>query len=141
MLNEAGEAYQEALEIRREQGHPSLILESLAGLVELSLHDADSSQSVLQAEQIWSSLSNPESDILNETDDPFWLYLTCYRAFSARQDPRALQVLSGAYEQLSRLASKIPSEHEREIFLNSFPSHREISQAWTEKGQPGLPNH
>jgi tetratricopeptide (TPR) repeat protein len=137
MIPEAGEAYQEALELRRGQGHFTLILETQAGLAELSLYHPDFSQFDMQIEQVWASLASPESDILNETDDPFWLYLTCYRAFSARQDPRALQVLSGAYEQLSRLAANIPTEHDRALFLNCCPSHREISQIWLEKVQQG----
>ena len=136
MLDEAGEAYQEALDLRRGQGHTTLTLESLAGLAELSLHDIDYSQFGLHAEQIWASLAKPESDILNETDDAFWLYLICYRVFSARQDERATAVLSAGYEQLTRSAARIPAEAEREIFLNSFPSHREIGQTWSEQMRP-----
>ncbi len=90
----------------------------------------------MHAEQIWASLAKPESDILNETDDAFWLYLICYRVFSARQDERAPAVLSAGYEQLTRSAARIPAEAEREIFLNSFPSHREIGQTWSEQMRP-----
>lgn len=135
MFDEACAAYQEALDLRRELDHPSLILETLAGLVELSSVHAESAQFASQVERIWASLAIPESDILNETDDPFWLYLTCYRSFSARQDPRASEVLSGAHEQQSRLADQVHSEKEREIFLNSFSSQREISRAWVAEGQ------
>ena len=135
MFDEANAAYQEALDLRRELDHPTLILETLAGLVELSLKHSEALQFDLHVKQIWASLVKPENDILNETDDLFWLYLTCYRVFKLRQDPRAFSILSDAIEQQSRLANKIPSERDREIFLNSFPSKREIAQAWLAEGQ------
>jgi len=135
MLDEASAAYQDALDLRRELEYPSRIIETLAGLIELSLQHTESSQFVSQVERVWASLTKPESHILNETDDPFWLYLTCYRVFSARQDPRALSVLSSAHEQQSMLVNKIPAEGDREIFLNSFPSQREFTRAWLAEGQ------
>ena len=126
-LAEAAEAYRQALDLRQEAGEHNLAIESLAGLAHVSLAQGDPAQAQAQVEEI---LAHLESNSLDGTDEPFRIYLTCYRVLRAGQDPRAQEILSTAHRLLQERAAKISDEELRRSFLENVAAHREITLAF-----------
>jgi len=126
-LAEAMDAYHRALALRRELNEHHLVIESLAGLSLVSLAQNDLDQAQAQVEEILSYL---EDNTLDGTEEPFRVYLTCYRVLHAGQDARAGDVLGRAYRLLQERSAKIGDEEMRRAFLENVPYHRDIVAAW-----------
>jgi predicted ATPase len=122
-LAKAAEAYQQALDIRRELGQPHLATEPLAGLARVSVAQGDLTQAQAHVEEILAYL---ETGTLGGTNEPFRVYLTCYRVLRANQAPRAQAVLNTAYNLLQERAAKISDEELRRSFLENVAAHRQI---------------
>jgi adenylate cyclase len=122
-LAEATDAYHQALTLRQEMDQPNLAMEPLAGLARVHLAQGDLAQAQAHVEEILSYL---ESHALDDAEEPFRVYLTCYRILDANQDPRAQETLSVAYNLLQEQASKIGDKDTRRLFLENVPAHREI---------------
>jgi len=125
---EAVESFQQALSARRELGEHSLATESLAGLASVSLAQSNPTLALNYVEEILDYLN--QGNTLDGTDEPFKVYLTCYRVLRANQDSRAETVLEKAYALLQERAAKIDDEEMRRSFLENVASHREIIAAW-----------
>jgi hypothetical protein len=98
-------------------------MEPLAGLARVCLAQGDLTQAQAHVEEILSYL---ESHGLDDAEEPFRVYLTCYRFLDANQDPRAQETLSTAYNLLQEQASRIEDEEMRRLLLENVPAHREI---------------
>ncbi|MDH4138506.1 MAG: tetratricopeptide repeat protein, partial [Anaerolineae bacterium] len=134
-LDEAAHAYQQALALRRELGQHHLAMEPLAGLARVSLAQGNLSQAQAQVEEVLGHLethtpstgpSATSGHGLEGTDEPFRVYLTCYRVLRANQDPRAQAILNTGYSLLQEQATKISDEELRRSFLENVAAHREI---------------
>jgi hypothetical protein len=95
----------------------------LAGLAHVSLLQGDLVLAQTHAEEI---LSYFQDSVVDGTDDPFRIYLTCYRVLQANRDPRAEGVLATAHQLLQERAAKISDEELRRSFLERVPANREI---------------
>jgi len=132
-LAEAAHAHRQALALRRGLGQHHLATESLTGLAHVSLAQGDLTQTKAQVEEILSYL---ESNTLDGTDEPFWIYLTCYRVLRANQDPRAQAILNTAHLLLQERAAEIRDDEEmRQSFLENVAAHREILSEWAEENE------
>ncbi|RMF30837.1 MAG: tetratricopeptide repeat protein [Chloroflexi bacterium] len=127
-LAEAREMYQQALALRRELDQPNLATEPLAGLARVSLAQGDLPQARDRVEEIMDYLTD---HTLDGTEEPFLVYLTCYRVLSADRDPRAQEVLDTACCLLREQADKIRSRELQHSFLENVAAHREILGEWT----------
>ena len=76
-------------------------------------------------------LSYLKTTTLDSTDDPFRVYLTCYRILRANQDACAQAILNTAYTLLQERAANIGDEEMRRSFLENVPTHRELVREWT----------
>jgi tetratricopeptide (TPR) repeat protein len=119
----AVEAYQRAMEIRREAGQLNLAMESLSGLAEVCIAQDDENCAWLYVEQI---LGHLDSSTLDGAIEPFRVYLTCYHILHAHQDPRTQDVLAQAYQLLQERTNNITDAVLRESFLENVVTHREI---------------
>jgi len=124
-LAEAANAYQDALEIRRTLGQYNLAMESLAGLARVSLAQRELAQAQAQVEQILAHLQTGD---LRGTEEPFRVYLTCYRVLCATGDPRAQETLDTAHHLLQEWAARISDAAMSHSFLENVAAHREIVQ-------------
>jgi adenylate cyclase len=122
-LAEAEDAYRQAMSLRREFGQPHLAMEPLAGLARVSLAQNDLTQAQTYVEEILDFLKD---GTLDGTEEPFRVYLTCYRVLHANHDPRAQVLLATAHRLLQDQAAKIEDEGMRRFFLENMPAHREI---------------
>jgi tetratricopeptide (TPR) repeat protein len=135
-LAQAADAYQRALEIRRELDQASLAVEVLAGLARVSMAEGDLALAQARTEEILAFLKAADTDAghgLEGTTDPFRIYLTCYHVLQAARDPRAEGILTTAYDLLQQQAAKIDNEDLRRSFLEDVVAHREIRAAFAEK--------
>jgi tetratricopeptide (TPR) repeat protein len=126
-LNEAAAAYQEAVDIRHELGQRNLAIESLAGLVRVSLAQGELAHAQRQADEI---LAHLETGNLDRTIEPLWIYLTCYQVLKANDDPHAQEILSTAHRLLQEQAAEIGDEEVQRSFLENVAAHREIIAAF-----------
>ncbi len=122
-LDEAVTAYQRAYTLHHEAGLPHLAMEPLAGLAWIAALQGSLLQAKTRIEEILSFL---EFNTLNGTDDPFRIYLICYRILRDNQDPRAKEILNTAHNLLKEQAAKISDEALRHSFLENVQAHREI---------------
>jgi predicted ATPase/Tfp pilus assembly protein PilF len=128
-LAEATEVYQQALALRQELGQPNLATEPLAGLARVSLVQGDLSWAQALVEEIMAYL---EDHTLDGAEEPFLVYVTCYRVLRAGEDPRAQKVLDTAYYLLQDQANRIGDEKLRRSFLENVAVHREILSEWAQ---------
>jgi hypothetical protein len=132
-LTKAATSYRQGLDLRTEMGERHLAMESMAGLARVSLAQNDLPLAQSQVEEILVYL---ETDTLEGTEEPIWIYLTCYRALHANQDPRAEDILTTAYDLLSEWAAKIEDDELRRSYLENVAFHREIMDIHLERQSP-----
>jgi len=124
-LMQAAMAYQDALALYAELARTHMTAEPRAGLARLALAHGNLSKALGQVEGILSVLAQyPHAGL----DEPFHIYLTCYRVLEANHDPRAASVLATASSLLDESASHFAEESQRQAFLNNVPSHHELMQ-------------
>jgi tetratricopeptide (TPR) repeat protein len=143
-LGEAADAYRQALDKRREQEQHNMAMEPLAGLARVSLAQGHLSQAQVWVEEILEHLgagaplasdgTSPSGHALDGAEEPFWVYLTCYRVLHTNGDPRAQEVLTAAHDLLQERAAKIEDEELRRSFLENVAANREIVRAWQGAG-------
>jgi DNA-binding SARP family transcriptional activator/predicted ATPase/Tfp pilus assembly protein PilF len=122
-LDSAEEAYRRALALHRDLQQYNLAMESLAGLARCALAHDDRARALSWTEMILTHLVQGN---LEGTDEPFWVYLTCYKTLKANNDRRATPLLQQTRTQLLEQADKIGQTEAREIYLNRNEIHREI---------------
>jgi class 3 adenylate cyclase/tetratricopeptide (TPR) repeat protein len=122
-LAEAADIYRQAIALQRELDQHNLAIETLAGLARVFMAQERLPEALVIAEEILNYL---ETGSLDGTEEPFRIYLTCYRVLTASQDPRAEAVLSAARTRLRERAAKIADEKLRRSYLENVAAHREI---------------
>jgi tetratricopeptide (TPR) repeat protein len=136
-LAQAADAYQRALEMRRELDQTSLAVEVTAGLARVSLAEGDLALALARTEEILAFLeAATDTDAghgLEGTTDPFRIYLTCYRVLQSARDPRAEGILATAHSLLQQQAAGIEDEGLRHSFLEGVAAHREIRTVFAER--------
>jgi len=121
-LPEAREAFQQARAIRVETRMRHLEMEAVAGLAAVALAAGERQQARGYAEEL---LTHLEQGALHGVEDPFWVWLTCFRVLRDQEDTRAARVLETAHRQLQEWAGKLHDEELRRSFL-AIPTHRAL---------------
>lgn len=119
-------AYQEALDIRRELGEGCLVMETLAGLARLHLAQGEAAVALAPVQEILAYLD--EGGTLDGADEPLHIYLSCWQALQANDDPRSGAVLAAAHRLLQERAAQL-DEASRRSFLKQVPYHRQVLEA------------
>ncbi len=129
-LEEAEAAFQESIQIRFELGQPALLMEPVAGLIQIRLLKNDGASAQVEAERILSHMAN--GGTLEGTEEPLRIYFTCYSALRQNLDARADDLLNRAYSQLAEQISRISDDEARRMYVENVPWRRAIQQAWQE---------
>lgn len=127
-FNEAVAAFQEATELRHQFKQRHLFLESQAGLARVALVKGESALALKYVEPILDYLKD---HTLDGMEDPFLVYLTCYRVLQVKGDGRANSILSTACHLLHERVVNIQDEALRQSFLENIPANRELWQEFT----------
>lgn len=122
----AANAYTHALELRRVVGQQHLTVEPLAGLARVALSQEDAQQALILAEQILQLI---ELYTLQGAEEPFRIYLACYKALVAAGDARADDVLNNAYQALQKHITQLPNERIAHMF-ERVSAHRALVEQW-----------
>lgn len=125
---EASMAYQEALKFRQEFSQAHRSLEALAGLARAALAQGDPAAARDHVEPILTHLESGGD--LQGSWEPLRIFLACYQALKAVDDPRAGEILSEAHTMLQEQAERIPDVEARRRFLENVPWHAEIISHW-----------
>lgn len=71
-------------------------------------------------------------------DEPFTIYLPCYRVLEAAHDPRGAAILQQGHDLLHKYANYITDPRLRESFLVNVPVHDELRQTYAARFALGL---
>ncbi len=129
---EAIDAYNRAIKLRRELGQLGQSMEPLAGLARVVWCKGDLEAAVGHVNAILDYL---ETGTLDGTTEPLLVYLTCYRILASVEDPRADQVLDTAHALLHARAEQTGDASLTRAFLESVVIHRELLEEWTARRQ------
>ena len=113
--------------IARELSMDGLVMETLAGLIQLALLYGDIPRAMSYVEEILAYLD--QGNTVDDTQDPFRIYLSCYTTLLVAQDPRAQELLQTAYDLLQERANFIVDPAQRSSFLENIASNCAIMQA------------
>jgi tetratricopeptide (TPR) repeat protein len=130
ILLDASEAYRKSMTLRRELGRINPTLEPMAGMVRVSMAMGELDRARAMVEDILTALDLPFSSLMDSTDDPYWVYLSCVLVLRADRDPRALEILRQAYKTLQSQASLIGDESLRNSFLENLPGNQALLKEW-----------
>jgi predicted ATPase len=121
-LDEAADAYRQALSLRREMDSQTYTMESLAGLARVALAQEEAGDALNHVKEILVYLETHPG--LEGTIEPIRVYLTCYQVLRANEDPRAEEVLERGHHLLQEIARKIDDEALRRSYLENVTAHR-----------------
>ena len=136
-LNEwqrARAAYASAFDRFQQLALVPMLAEAHAGLARVALATNDLATAQHQVEAILLQLADNKYVGL---DEPFALYLTCYRVLAALQDGRAGAILQQGYRLLHQYAAKLGDQELCRCFLENVAIHRELQQLYRlTEGEP-----
>lgn len=122
----AAATYEQVLARYETLANADLVAEPRSGLAAVALAQGDLHAALAQVEVVLDLLAvRPFVGV----DEPFAIYLTCYRVLQANHDPRATALLDTAYQRLQEYAGQIGDEPLRRSFLERVPVHRELVRA------------
>ena len=125
---DAATAYQQALALYSEIGRAELAAEAQAGLAAIAYNQGDWAQAQRLVETVLKLLvDSPTAG----QDEPFYLYLTCYRILAAANDPRAIPLLRQGHTLLQQYADQITDDALRRSFWEKVPIHAALHQAYS----------
>jgi tetratricopeptide (TPR) repeat protein len=119
-ISGAADAFDQALELLRASGPEQAVVKPLAGLARVALAQGDPARALAYVEELLPHLAT--------MDDPYHVYLTCYRVYQANDDARAKEILATAHRLLQENAALLSGEASRRSFLENVRINREIVQ-------------
>jgi len=119
-------AFQQALDAFTQLSNRALAAEPQAGLASIALAQGNLVAAQAQVEAILPVLVEQPHAGYNE---PFAIYLTCYRVLTALGDERAATLLQQGYDLLQQVAAALDDET-RHRFLTAVPIHCELVAAY-----------
>ncbi len=123
----AATAYREALMLYTALGHRHHSAEPRAGLARIALANGAPDRALAEVEEVLIIL---QSHPLAGFDEPFQVYLTCYRVLAANQDRRAPALITTAHKLMMAYADRIVDPVIRRSFLENVASHRAVQAAF-----------
>jgi predicted ATPase/DNA-binding SARP family transcriptional activator len=120
---EAGVAYRHAVELRAVLGQRHLLHDPLAGLARLALADGDIAHARAYIEE---TLHVGAESMLDGSEEPVRLLVTCHRVLAAAGDERAPRLLAEARRQLGSRAARIGDERMRRLFVSRHALYPEL---------------
>lgn len=127
-LDEAEDAYHEALVLLKSLNQYGRVMECLAGLARIALKRGQLDLALSRVNEICTNLRILD---LDGTDEPAKLYLTCYTVLKrAGQDDAARQSLAAGVKLLQKRAAAIEVQTLRSSYLERVAEHRELLGVW-----------
>jgi tetratricopeptide (TPR) repeat protein len=128
-VDEATQAYLQALHLREQKGFTILGFESRAGLARAALARGDRKSAAAWVEPIAEHILNAT---LEGPEEPLRVYWTVYQVMRTVNDPRQNFILQSAVTLIHARAERISDANSRRLYLNQVEAHRELLQASTD---------
>lgn len=125
-LEEAAQAYGEAIAIWRELSLGHAAVEAQAGLAGVAQALGKGAEARKLVDEVLAYFQENAPETVTEV---LSVYLDCYRVLRAAEDPRATPVLRTAHRLLQERAARIADEATRHSFLHRVAVHEAILQA------------
>lgn len=129
-LDDALTHYTQAVLLWHKQGRARIAFEAQAGMARVTLRQGQHAQAIVYGTPILEHLARGRS--LDETDEPFWIRLTCYQVLLLAGDSRAGAFLEAAYQGLQARATQFQDAELQRLCLQNIPHHRDLIHAWHE---------
>ncbi len=107
---------------------PHLAVEAMAAMAATALARGDLAAAINEVQAILDREARGAG--LEGTDEPLRIRLVCWQVLDAAGDPRAGELLTTAWRELSARADRIADAQRRQTFLEAVPFHRAIVSAW-----------
>lgn len=125
--DDAADAHQRALTLRRDIGQQAMAIENIAGLTRVDLARGNLDLALNRAREIQTWL---DTHGVKGIEDPLLVYHSLYQILMAAGQPeQARQVLQTAQSLLYERADKISDPHWRQSFLSHVPINRAVAEA------------
>jgi predicted ATPase/transcriptional regulator with XRE-family HTH domain/Flp pilus assembly protein TadD len=124
--DQAIEAYQRSITLRKDMNRENQTVEPLVGLAVVWFDQGDLARAAGYVDQAVVLLGRSDSLIMDEADDSSWVYLSIYQVLRASGDPRAGEILAAAARQIEEQVAYLPSEEQRQVFLEARPAQQKI---------------
>jgi len=124
---EAYEAYVQAIALQTELGQRIWAIEAQSGLAATQLALNLRAEALAQVEEILAYLA-PEA--LDSAREPMLIYWNCYQVLAALSDPRAVDLLRSANQQLNAQAATLTDAAWQHSFLHNVDAHRLLRQEY-----------
>jgi len=122
----AARSYEEA----RDCAATGLVIDATAGLAAIAFARGDTARSAAHVATILPAL---RTSVPAGMKEPARVHLTCYRVLSSSCDPQTADILVAGHKRLQDQAGVIENKFARQRFLDAFPAHRELLQAWRKR--------
>jgi tetratricopeptide (TPR) repeat protein len=122
-LIDAREKYLQSLSIRESMDQVHLLPEPKSGLAKVAMLEGDKEEALEYVESILNYLEEHNFD---GSEEPYEIYLTCFRVLEMNKDPRAGGVIKKAYTLVMEQANSMEGESIRESFLENVEANKEI---------------
>jgi len=132
LLDEAEQALSTAQKLCDETGYTRISADLSHGFVRLALARHDNSQAMAEVEKILQ-LREADPTLMNMSDEPMRIFSTCYGILQAKHDPRSINLIQDAYEQLEIYTNKITDSNFRRMY-REVPANWEILTLWHSRG-------
>jgi len=126
-FEQAYEALHHSLELRRRVGKPEQLLDPLAGLAQNEYQKGEFKEALKYVEEISAIVDGFIAE--RWSDDPYWIYLVCYRVLQENEDERAQVWSERGRSILLEKADLLSDGAMRQTFLEDVPSHRGLWQS------------
>jgi len=128
-VDEATQAYLQALHLREQKGFTIMGFESRAGLARAALARGDRKSAAAWVEPIAEHILNAT---LEGPEEPLRVYWTVYQVMRTVNDPRQNFILQSAVALIHARAERISDANSRRLYLTQIEAHRELLQASTD---------
>ena len=126
-LDEAQQAYEEAIALRQAPKEYHLVVESQAGLAAVCMAQDNWPKA---KEQVQAMMDWLENNPLVGVDDPLRIHLICFKVLNFFQDPKADEVLEQAHDLLQKQAATLTDIEMKRKFLEEVPTNYELTAVW-----------
>ena len=135
LLEEAEQAYRQAIEFSEEYGRVEPAMRSRANWARMALEQGDTARALRLVDEILRWLG--DGNRLYGSIEPLSTLVACIRVLQASKDPRADGLLEETCATLMALADEMPDASARRMFLEDVPWHREIVAMWLTRDGTG----
>ena len=132
--NAAISRFEHALSLRREMGHETAVIDTLAGLAAAEVAGNNTTLAAQYAVQIVDWIDQNGADGLEIPSQTYWICYDILRRTAGNDPAASLAILERGHMFLQQQAARINDDGLRDRFLRDAPFNRQLQAAWATAG-------